>query len=181
MNFSRWSPDSRRILTVCEFNIRLNIWSLIDKSIMTINYPKYSDRGLSFTNNGYFMALAERREAKDFIGIYYVGDFSLINHFSVETQDLNDLTWTKDDTCIIVWDNCLECKFLVYSPTGNILATHNPYELTLGIKGVTLSPNGHYLSVGYYDEVCRLYNHLSWKLIMDFDHVHSITDTNNIV
>jgi WD40 repeat protein len=178
---ARFSPDGRRILTVAEFNVRLDIWSLTDKSQMSINYPKYADKGISFTSNGFFMALAERHDAKDHIGIYYVGDFTLINHFTVEMFDLQDIQWSKDDTCLIVWDSCLECKFSIYSPNGNLIASHNPYDLMLGIKNVSQSPNGNFLAVGYYDEVCRFYNHLSWKLIMDFDHNQSLTNTSAIV
>ncbi len=178
---ARFSPDSRRILSVTEFNVRLDIWSLTDKSQMNINYPKFADKGISFTSSGFFMALAERHDAKDYIGIYYVGDFTLVNHFEVKMTDLQDLQWSKDDTSLIVWENCLECKFIIYSPNGNVIAQHNPYDLMLGIKNVSQSPNGNYLAVGYYDEVCRFYNHLSWKLIMDFEHVQNIIDTSSIV
>ena len=36
----------------------------------------------------------------------------------------------------------------------------------LGIKSFSQSPNGHYLSIGYYDQTIRLYNHISWKEII---------------
>jgi WD40 repeat protein len=181
MSYARWSPDSRRILTVCDFNVKMTIWSLIDRSTCYINFPKYADKGVSFTYNGYFMALAERKEAKDYIGIYYIGDWTLVSHFPVETSDLQDICWSKDNTAIIAWDSCLECKFFVYSPTGNLIASHNPYELTLGIKDLTMSPNGHYLSIGFYDQAVRLYNHISWKMIVDLQHPQTICSSNNLV
>ena len=87
--------------------------------------------------------------------------------------------WAKDNTAIIVWDSVLECKFLVYSPTGNLIAKHEPYEISLGIKSVNMSPNGNYLAVGFYDQNVRLYNHMSWKLITEFNHVEKLSDTNN--
>jgi hypothetical protein len=82
-----------------------------------VKSPKLTDKGISFTSNGKFMALAERRESKDFIGIYYCGDWTLVNYFEVKTYDLQDIAWTKDDTAIVVWDNCLECRLLIYSAT----------------------------------------------------------------
>ncbi len=181
MSSARFTPDSQRVLTVSEFNVRMDIWSLTDKSIMSINYPKFSDKGVSFTSNGYFMALIERHEAKDSVGVYYVGTFTLISHFNLDMADAIDLAWSKDDSFLIIWENCIECKFNIYSPLGEIVATHNPYDLMLGIKSVSQSPNGLYLAVGYYDEVCRFYNHLSWKLIMDFDHNMTLNDTSAIV
>lgn len=49
-----------------------------------------------------------------------------MNHFQVETIDLADLVWAKDDTAIIVWDNPIECRLLVYSATQGLLAQHIP-------------------------------------------------------
>ena len=34
---------------------------------------------MCFTSDGKFMALAERHSCKDYIGIYYCGDWSLVN------------------------------------------------------------------------------------------------------
>ena len=198
---SRWSPCSRRILTVCDFNLRLTIWSLIDKSTNFINYPKFSNKGISFTNlnkynnestvlsdsnnnidqtntHYYFMAIAERKECKDFIGIYYVADYSLVSHFVVDSLDLQDICWAKDNSFIVVFDTLLECKLLVYSPTGNIISSHIAYELGLGIRGYNFSINGYYLCVGYYDQSIRLFSHITWKKITDFEHKSNITDEN---
>ncbi len=75
----------------------------------------------------------------------------------------------------------IKCKFLVYSPGGSIIASHQPYDLALGIKSVELSPNGHYLSVGFFDQNVRLYNHISWKLIIDLEHSSTINDCSEIV
>lgn len=173
---ARWSPDSRRILTICDFNLRLTIWSLIDKSTNFINYPKYCDKGIAFTSNNYFMALAERKECKDFIGLYYVSDWTLVSHFTVDSTDLQDILFSKDDGEIIVYDTALECKFYVYSPTGNLIASYQAYDIGLGIKNCVFSPNGHYLAVGYYDQSVRLFSQLTWKLITDFQHKAVLTD-----
>ncbi len=158
----------------------MTIWSLIDRSTTYINYPKYSDKGLSFTSNGYFMALAERKESKDFIGIYFVGDWSCVSHFTVDTYDLQDIMWSKDNTGIIISDSILECKILIYSPTGNLIAEHQPYQLSLGVKNFNMSTNGHYLTVGFYDEKVRIYNHITWKIINEFTHPHGIGDNSNV-
>lgn len=174
MSYARWAPDSRRILTVSNFNVRMTIWSLIDRSTSYISMPKYADKGLSFTSNGAFMALTERRETKDHIGIYYTGDWSLVAHFPVDSYDLQDIIWSKDNTAIVVYDSILECKFFIYSPTGNLITFHQPYTLNLGIKSLKFSPNGHYLSVGFYDQTVRLYNHITWKIIIDLVHPSTI-------
>jgi len=44
-----------------------------------------------------------------------------------------------------------------------------------------MSPNGNYLAVGFYDQSVKLYNHMSWKLITEFQHIEKLSDTNNFV
>jgi hypothetical protein len=60
--------------------------------------------------------VAERREAKDWVSIYFTGnEWKLVNTFEVDTFDMADLTWCKEDTAILVYDSPLEAKILVYS------------------------------------------------------------------
>jgi hypothetical protein len=180
MSGAIWAPDSRRILTISSFNVRLTIWSLIDRSNCYIVYPKFADRGITFTSNGAFMALAERKDSKDHLGIYYTADWTLVSHFQLDSYDLQDILWTKDNTALVIIDSILESKFYVYSPTGSLIAMHEPYSLSLGIKAWNFSPNGHYLSIGFYDQALRIYNHITWKLIIDLPHPQSITDLTNV-
>ena len=44
---------------------------------------------MCFTSDGKFMALAERHSCKDFIGIYYCGDWSLVNVSKKQKYQLN--------------------------------------------------------------------------------------------
>ena len=37
-----WAPTSRHVITVSEFNVRLTVWSMIDKSVQYIQCPKHS-------------------------------------------------------------------------------------------------------------------------------------------
>jgi hypothetical protein len=86
----------------------------------------YPPKGISWSKNGKFVAIAERREFKDWISIYYGGaDWKLVNTFECETLDLVDIMWTKEDSAILVYDTPLENKIIVYSAmTGEPLAKH---------------------------------------------------------
>eukprot|EP00826_Nyctotherus_ovalis_P041721 TRINITY_DN4243_c0_g4_i4.p1 TRINITY_DN4243_c0_g4~~TRINITY_DN4243_c0_g4_i4.p1 ORF type:complete len:222 (+),score=33.97 TRINITY_DN4243_c0_g4_i4:163-828(+) len=111
----KWVPDSRQVMTVSDFQLRLTVWSLVDKSAAYIKNPKFcADKGLSFSSDGKFMALAERRDSKDYVGIYFCGDWTLVQHFQVDTFDLADIAWSKDNTAIIVWDSCVEVMVFLY-------------------------------------------------------------------
>jgi hypothetical protein len=72
------------------------------------------------------MMLVERRESKDWISIYYTGaDWKMVNTFDVETFDLIDAMWCKEDTAIMVYDTPLEAKILIYSAlTGECIVKH---------------------------------------------------------
>ena len=172
-----WTPDSRKVILFNDFNVRMSIW--FDKSTVYINSPKYNDKCINFCEKGNFMALGERQNGKDFIGIYFTGDFSLVSHFQVGTFDMTDLLWTKDATSLIVVDTPLEVKFLVYSPTGNLIFTCEPYLYGLGIEIAKLSNNSHTLGIGFNDGNIRLYNCMSnsFKEIIELNHnINTITN-----
>ena len=137
-----WTPDSRKILLFNDFNVRMSIWSLVDKSTVYINSP-----------------------------------------FQVATFDMEDLLWTKDSTSLIVVDTPLEVKFLIYSPTGNLIATHEPYLYGLGIEMAKLSNNSHTLSLGFNDGNVRLYNCMSnsFKEIIELNHNINVITNESLV
>ena len=43
--YARWSPDSRNILTFSDYQLRVSIYSLIDRGVSHIKHPKFPDRG----------------------------------------------------------------------------------------------------------------------------------------
>ncbi len=107
------------------------MWSLTKSEIISyIKGPKLvPPKGIDFSQNGLFMCLAERRDCKDWISIYYAGhDFKLTNAFEVsETWDLADCKWIMKSAAILVQDNPIESKFVIYSAmTGRAIAVHTP-------------------------------------------------------
>ena len=103
-----------------------------------------------------------------------------MNHFQTDTVDLADLMWTGDDTAIVVWDSAVECRLLIYSPTQGLLAKHEPYEGALGFRNVTFSPDGQFLIAGACDQWVRLYHHITWKEITEFEHKKAFTEDDGI-
>ena len=74
-----WAPDSRQILTVSDLEVRLSVWSLVDRSVAHIPAPKHANKGLSFSNDGRFMALCERGARRDRLGVYQTDSWALIS------------------------------------------------------------------------------------------------------
>jgi len=120
-------------------------------------------KGIDFTENKKFVALAERKDAKDIVGIYYAGnDWKMVNQIECDTVDLQDIKWANSDSAILTWDTALESKILVYSvATGNVLAKYEPDVIGLGIKTLTISPNKNLFAAGMFDGTVTLYNNLT--------------------
>jgi hypothetical protein len=120
-------------------------------------------KGMVFTENKKFAALAERKDGKDIIGIYYAGnEWKMINQIECDTFDLQDIKWINGDSAILVYDTALESKILVYSAaTNDVLVRYEPDSLGLGIKSLQVSPNESIIAAGLHDANIVLYNNLT--------------------
>ncbi|XP_064534433.1 WD repeat-containing protein WRAP73 isoform X1 [Pseudopipra pipra] len=185
---SCWSPDGRHILNTTEFHcslslcqLRITVWSLCTKSVSYIKYPKACQQGVVFTKDGRYMAVAERRDCKDFISIFVCSNWQLLRHFDTETQDLFGIEWAPNGCVLAAWDSCLEYKLLLYSLDGRLLSSYRAYEWPLGIKSVAWSPSSQFLAIGSFDEKVRILNHVTWKKITEFEHPATIASKKTIV
>nr|XP_012316411.1 WD repeat-containing protein WRAP73 isoform X2 [Aotus nancymaae] len=133
---SCWSPDGRHILNTTEFHLRITVWSLCTKSVSYIKYPKACLQGTTFTRDGRYMALAERRDCKDYVSIFVCSDWQLLRHFDTDTQDLTGIEWAPNGCVLAVWDSCLEVRIL---------------------------------------------NHVTWKMITEFEHPAAINNPKIVV
>ncbi|XP_077370708.1 WD repeat-containing protein WRAP73 [Festucalex cinctus] len=178
---SRWSPDGRHILNTTEFHLRITVWSLCTKAVSYIKNPKACHKGIDFSRDGCYMALAERRDCKDYVCVFVCDDWHLLRHFETETQDLTGLEWSPNGCVLAVWDSCLEYKVLLYSLDGRLLFTYSAYEWSLGVKCVAWSPSSQFLAIGSYDEKVRILNHITWKKMAQFEHPATITNSKAVV
>lgn len=176
-----WSPDSRHVLTMSDFQLRITLWSLISKSVAYIKHPKLLQGGLDFSGDSKFMALAERRDCKDYISVFECSSWQLCKHFPVATDDLVGLKWSPDGQVLCIWESMLNYKVMIYSLDGRCLASYSAYEQALGIKSVTWSPTSQFLAIGSYDQKVRLLNHVTWKTVAEWSHPQSVDHSNAVV
>lgn len=179
MNYALFSPDSFHVLSFSENNIKLTIRSLTDKSTFFINFPKFSKKGLSFSKRGNFMALAERKNAKDLIGVYFLGNWTCINKFIPGTEDLRDIQWSYDSSSLLIQDSPTSNKLFIYSPFGDEINIINLNEFKLGIKDIEISSNGHYICLGLFDQTLRILNNISYTCVSIFEHNKKLLEDTN--
>ncbi|KAL0487113.1 WD repeat-containing protein WRAP [Acrasis kona] len=171
---ARFSPDSAHVLITSEFQLRITVWSLFDDSAnhAHIKSPKYSGKGLDFRIGGEYMALAERRECKDFISIIFTPTWELVQHFPAHTKNLQDLKWSPDGRYICAWDSSLDFSVCIYDMSGSLVKQYEAYKNALAVKanGVSWSPSGQLLAVGCYDQKVYILNSLTWNPIGEYRH-----------
>lgn len=170
ISHARWSPDSRHIITTSDFQLRLTVWSLVNTACVHVQWPKHASKGVSFTKDGKFVAIATRKDCKDYVNLIACHSWEIMGTFAVDTIELLDLEWSPNDSTIAVWDCPLEYKVLIYSPDGRCVFKYQAYESGLGVKTVAWSPSGQFLGVGSFDQAVRVLNQLTWKSVAEFVH-----------
>ena len=150
-----WSTDSRHILSTAEFNVKLTVWSLVNKSINYVKNPK-SAQAIAFSSDGEYLAVAERRNCRDCINILSTADWSLVRHWETDTEDLAGLSWGPGRDCMVVWDSPLYYRLLVYTIDGRCQFDYSAYQHQLGVRSVSWSPSGQLVAVGSYDNKVRV-------------------------
>ncbi|GLE00672.1 hypothetical protein PINS_up009460 [Pythium insidiosum] len=180
MIYARWAPDSRHVLTVSDFQLHASVWSLEDASKSVIRHPKLGADGIAFSRDCRYVAVAERHECKDFLGIYGCESWDLVTHFQLESYDCVEVQWSPDNSTIAVRDSHIEYRVLVYASNGSLLAKYQAYENALGLKTMAWSSSGQFLALGSYDDHARVLSHLNWKPVADFDHEQLAISTSRV-
>lgn len=180
MVYATWSPDSRHIVTVADFQLHISIWSLTSKSVYYVKNPKFGANGLAFSNDGRYMAVAQREKTKDHIGVYSCDTWGLVSKFSVDMDDVESLAWSPDDSVIVVTNGALKYMLQVYSPDGYKQQEYSAYSDALGIKTLSWAPSGHFLAVGSYDQKARVMNHLTWRAVAEYSAASPVDGTATV-
>ena len=172
MSNALFSPDSTHVLSFNQHISKLTIRSLLNKNTFYISLPKFAKKGLVFSSQGKgnFMALAERKDTKDIIGIYYIKKWTCFRRFPTEAEDLQDIQWSYDNSSIIIVDSPSVCILLIYNIFGELIKKIDIYQNKLGIKKFNISPNGHLYCVGLFDQTLRIYNNISYTCTTIFNH-----------
>ena len=148
--------------------------------ISNIKYQNLS-QGISFSyNGGEFMAILIRKQIKDWIEIYDTYNYSLSSSFVCNSINSENIFWSKDNTFILVQENNnYDNKLFIYSLSGNLISILEPYKNYPGIIKFNMSPNGHYMTASYYDNIIRLYHYLSFKLCKEINPSNLLIPNND--
>ncbi|KAL6780004.1 hypothetical protein ACKKBG_A14630 [Auxenochlorella protothecoides x Auxenochlorella symbiontica] len=166
-----WSPSGAHVLLVADFCIRLSVWSLVGQTCLQLQGPKHAHAGLAFSPDGLQLAVAQRSACKDSVAVYDTRTWQLEGRWSPGTQDLADMAWNPDGSCLAVWEApTVGHGLLVLSPGGEVLARSASPGAGLGIRTVAWSPSGQLLAIGSYDGEVQLLSSYTWQQLASFPH-----------
>ncbi len=97
------------------------------------------------------MALLERHDCKDSIGIYSCSDWKLMNSIVLDSYDVIEILWDFNDSHIAAWENPINYRLHVLCPFKGVVLKYQPYDYALGIKVVQFSNRSLFLGVGSFD------------------------------
>ena len=165
----RWSPDSRHIIALAEFNIKLTVWSLVQKLVRYIKFPK-NDTCVEFSANGQYLAVVERRDGKDCLSLFHSAkDWRVARHFELlPDMDTQGVLWSANSDLIAVYSTKLQCCLAVYSLDGRCLFLYRPEDLGLSLFSVAWASCGSVLAIATTNGI-SLINCWTWTLISDLE------------
>ncbi|KAL0217988.1 hypothetical protein RCL1_008836 [Eukaryota sp. TZLM3-RCL] len=170
-----WAPDSRHIITVADFQLRLTVWSLISRSGQYIPFPKYSNQGVAFSPDGSMLAVLRREDSKDFLRVFSINStFEHLFERQLDSSDAADITFTTSGDAIIYWDTELGYALSVIALNGKKIYAVKNEEPGLGIKKVVQKAN--WIGIGSYSERLVLLNADTWQPVVSFPHYSPISD-----
>ncbi|KAJ2851234.1 hypothetical protein IWW36_001255 [Coemansia brasiliensis] len=164
---AQWAPDSQHILTFSEYDLRLSIWDIEDESRRYVQSPKRK-AGVSFHPTGPFVAVVQRHDHRDHVGIYSTGTWTLEREIPLDTVDACGVQWSPDGLHLAVWDTMANYHVCVVNVGGMI---KRKYENEgLGVNRCVWSPTGQLLALAGLDRRLRVLNSLTWRPIATLTH-----------
>lgn len=174
----KWSPDSRHIITMAEFNIKLTVWSLVQKLVRYIKFPKRKEC-VAFCPNGSYLAVVERRDNKDFLNLFScLTDWGSAKNWELYPElDTLGLSWSPKSHLMAVYSSKLQCIVCIYGLDGRCLFIYKPNEIGISLASVKWSRCGNILAVAT-SQYISIINTLTWAVISDLDIPVKLQDSN---
>ncbi|KAG0410783.1 hypothetical protein HPB47_012095 [Ixodes persulcatus] len=141
-----------------EFAQALEQWTVDD-----VSQVMFTDESMFCTrSSGRLLAVAERRDSKDYVSIVTCDTWSLAMNFVVGTEDLAGVSWAPNADIFCVWENpTVAFRLLLYSSEGLKLASYSLEDELVGIKSFSWSSCGQIVLLeDHNDKVTREF--LSW-------------------
>ncbi|XP_042902001.1 WD repeat-containing protein WRAP73 isoform X3 [Parasteatoda tepidariorum] len=147
-----WAPDNRHLIVLSEFNFKITIWSLALSKSTVIANPKCVKNCYAFSKCSKYMAVVERKDFMDFIGIYSCDNFQHLKEFSIDCENAGEVYFSPVELVIAIVAAFSEYKVLFYTIDGRLINSFTKADASLGITSFSWSAQSFYIFVGDYLE-----------------------------
>ncbi|KAJ2743682.1 hypothetical protein GGI20_003573, partial [Coemansia sp. BCRC 34301] len=157
-----WTPHGRHILTFSELDLRLSIWSIENPNDRRfIQFPK-SRVPPVFHPSGDYMAVAQRHDYHDYIGLYNTESWTMVREIEVaDTVDMEGLKWSPDGLHLVGWDLAANFCAVIANVGGVVKRAYREEDEVLGVRTCAWAPSAQLLALGGYDQKIRVLNNLT--------------------
>ena len=171
------NPKFNQVLISGFFSTYLIFWDLNLQKLKNFDPPKSFNTGLSFSNDGNYLAYIYNEKGKDFIKIFSTKNYSLLNNIELSTIDSRNLIWSSDDSHIIIIDSNDHHLLQIIDLLTYKIKDYSAYEGFLGISGISECINSKLIAFGSYDNIVRVLVFPEWKLLSELLHETSFQKT----
>jgi len=168
-----WSPSSRHVLVISDFQLYLAVWRLEDvpdaqPASIRIRCPKFLRHGLTFSRNCKWMALLRRENCRDRVAVHACDEqFAQLSEFQVDI-DCADLAWGPGDRTLVLWERpTKESSFRWFSPSGQLLAQASDCGI---LRAAWASPSSLFFLAGGFDGRMHLVSGSGMKTLVCLTH-----------
>ena len=177
---SLFCKDSRQVLTYTLHATSITIWNLVTENTFFIRFPKFMNKGLSFSSDGRTLSIILRENNNDVIGLYDTATWIKKNTIEPK-RSLADIFYLPDNTGIVGWSDSVEYFFIVFDLCGNVISSYSPNFSCLGISEVKFTKSANYMSVCGFDKKIRVFHAVSWVKFQEFCYFSGICEENALI
>ncbi|XP_055953426.1 WD repeat-containing protein WRAP73-like isoform X1 [Argiope bruennichi] len=169
-----WAPDSRHLLVINEFHLKITVWSFVSTTTAIIENPKPIKNCICFSYCERYLAVTERKKCEDCISIYTCDTYEILKFFPVETKDLSGIYFSPSDLILGVLEAYTEePKVAFYSIDGRILGKYVRSSM-FGFTTFSWNPDGKLIAIGDYFGMITILNSSNYEEIFSYQENESI-------
>lgn len=186
-----WMPDSWHLLVTLRHRVGIRMWRIDYRFAQAfLPYPKFFDKGITFSKDGHWMAILHRKDQQDFIHVYDISRPETLGLRLNQTPALRmvppETSFYLDDICfcpmnessnskrppLFAWESpAFSSRILIFSANGDSCkVVSNPSEepsslQSFGFERFCWSPMSGWIAAAVHDSTSfSLWNSISLKM-----------------
>lgn len=186
-----WMPDSWHLLVALKHRVGIRLWRIDCRFAQAfLPYPKFSDKGVTFSQDGHWMAILHRKDQQDFIQIYDIRQSENLGLRLTQSSALKmvppETSFYLEDICfcpmnessrsrrppLFAWESpAFSSRLLIFAANGeSCKVVSNPSEepsslQSFGFERFCWSPMGGWIATAVHDSTSfSLWNSISLKM-----------------